>query len=182
MNVGFRAHLYEEVASLSARERDYDAATDALQKSIALRTTTPLQSGISGTLILLARVQILQNRLSEAGESSQRANLRLTFPDGRMLDRIVAAQTSGMLLNRRHDWEAARSILQSAVEMAKRSSSFSELYMAALQELITADTHLHLKKEEKGAKKELRAVEARLFSACANSTVDLADLKSSYAK
>jgi hypothetical protein len=158
MNPGFRAHLYEDVPSLSVRERNFEPATDALKKSIALRTTTTTQLGMATTLILLARVQ--KNHLSEAGESLRLAKLRLTTPHASMLDRIVAAQTSGMLLNRQQNWETARSTLQPARELAEHSPGFSEVCMAILQELISADNHLHLKKEGKATKKQLQALKA----------------------
>lgn len=92
------ALTYMKMSPAWVRERNFEAATDALKKSIALRTTTPTQLWMPTTLILLARVQILEDHLREAGESLRLAKLRLTTPQASMLDRIVAAQTSGMLL------------------------------------------------------------------------------------
>lgn len=182
LNADFRAHLYEDMASLKVREHNFDDATSALNTSIALRKTSPNQLDCARALLLLARVQIQQSNLTKASESLQNANGRLQASEESLLDRIVADETYGMLLNREHKWSAARLPLQNAIQLGARNANFVAVCVAALQELITADSHLHLRKEERSAKKQVQALSANLQIGKPGSTVDLADLKDSYKK
>ncbi|MBV8571301.1 MAG: hypothetical protein JO319_11850 [Acidobacteriaceae bacterium] len=176
-----RAHLYEDYGSLCSEAGKLDDAVEFFKVSVGLRAISAVATGMPRTLALLARVQILQHQYDQAMETLQNAKRRVeTLADGNPFDAAVVSEIYGSLLIAKQQWSDARTELLHTLSMAPSSAAFTNVRAAALQQLITADHHLHLRNEEKQVRKQAREVEAQLVYPGSGNVVDVLTLTASY--
>jgi tetratricopeptide (TPR) repeat protein len=175
-----RAHLYEDYASLCMQEKKLSEAVDYFKVSVGLQEETVVRGNQARTLALLGRAQMLESHLDDAEQSLTKAVKQAPVLDENPIDKALVFETYGELLIAKRRWDDARSALKNALSNGSSGAAFANVHIAAWTHLAEADHHLHLKKEEKGSRKEAKRLLAAYQYPGSKDVVDIAALKDSY--